>query len=141
MNELRVKHLQMIQVVINRLAGNSFALKGWSIVIVSALFALSAKDANERYAILALLPALCFWGLDAYYLRQEILFRAFYEAVRHEMEQGEDQQSIPPFSLDTTPVTRNVDPWCKVVWSPTISWLHGPIVLAAFIVILISLFY
>jgi predicted membrane channel-forming protein YqfA (hemolysin III family) len=60
MNEPRIKHLEMIQVVINRLAGNSFMLKSWSITVVSALMALAAKDANARYALLALFPALCF---------------------------------------------------------------------------------
>ena len=34
------KHLELIQGVINRLSTNSFLLKGWSVVLVSALFAL-----------------------------------------------------------------------------------------------------
>ena len=36
----REKHLELIQGVINRMASNSFQLKGWSVVLVSALFAL-----------------------------------------------------------------------------------------------------
>ena len=42
----REKHLELIQGVINRMAGNSFHLKGWSVVLVSALFALAASNAK-----------------------------------------------------------------------------------------------
>ncbi len=40
--EAKLKHLEMIQGVVNRMASNSFQLKGWSVVLVSALFALAA---------------------------------------------------------------------------------------------------
>ena len=40
----KIKHLEMIQGVINRMASNSFLLKGWTVVLVSALFALAAND-------------------------------------------------------------------------------------------------
>lgn len=40
----KVKHLEFIQGVVNRLSTDSFLLKGWSVVLVSALFALSASQ-------------------------------------------------------------------------------------------------
>jgi len=36
--EKKLKHLEMLQGVINRMANNSFLLKGWSVVLISALF-------------------------------------------------------------------------------------------------------
>ena len=36
--ENKQKHLELIQGVINRLSSNSFLLKGWSVVLISALF-------------------------------------------------------------------------------------------------------
>ena len=33
--EKKIKHLEMIQGVINRMAGNSFALKGWSVTLIA----------------------------------------------------------------------------------------------------------
>ena len=45
--ENKLKHLEMIQGIINRMASNSFALKGWSVTLVAGIFALSSKDANE----------------------------------------------------------------------------------------------
>ncbi len=71
----KIAHLEMIQGVVNRLAHSSALLKGWSVVLVAALFALAAKDSAKHFALLAFLPAVVFWGLDGYYLWQERLFR------------------------------------------------------------------
>ncbi|MDD6396000.1 MAG: hypothetical protein PUB37_07480 [Firmicutes bacterium] len=82
MTEHKVQHLEMIQGVINRMAGNSFALKGWAVTLVAGIFTLSSKDADKLYFLVAYIPILVFWGLDAYYLLQERLFRALYNKVR-----------------------------------------------------------
>ena len=125
MDEQTVKHLELIQGVVNRLANNSFAFKAWAIVLVAAVFAFAADDGDPIFLLVALIPALAFWGLDAYYLRQERLFRALYDAVRKgEAGAGEDG----PFSMNTTPVGDRVASWWGVVCSQTIAWLYGPIV-------------
>ena len=49
----KLKHLDFIQGVINRLSTNSFLLKGWSVVLVSALFALTASNSNSAFIFLA----------------------------------------------------------------------------------------
>ena len=132
MDEVRVKHLEMVQAVINRLAGNSFTLKGWSITLVSALLALSAKELNWYYAVIALVTAMSFWGLDAYYLRQERLFRALYEAIR---DPGAGPV-IPSFSMNTAPIQDRVVCWFQVFWSKTLFSLHGSIVVVIVAVII-----
>ena len=125
MNDDRVKHLELIQGVINRLAGNSFAMKGWAVILVSAVFALAAKHGAPWYLLVALLPASAFWGLDGYYLRQERLFRKLYDGVRKgESSKGDDG----PFSMDTSPYVGQVPTWWGTCWSKTIAWLYGPIV-------------
>ena len=45
-------HLEMIQGVVNRMANNSFLLKGWSVALVSAMFALGAHQADIRFVAL-----------------------------------------------------------------------------------------
>ena len=80
--ENKLKHLEMIQGIINRMASNSFALKGWSVTLVAGIFALSSKDANEIYFLIAYIPIVTFWFLDAYYLLQERLFRTLYGKIR-----------------------------------------------------------
>ena len=80
--ESKLKHLKMIQAVINRMAHNSFLLKGWSVILTAALFVLAANDAKPQFILVALFPALMLWGLDGYFLWQERLFRALYDRVR-----------------------------------------------------------
>lgn len=76
------KHLEFLQAAINRMAGNLFLLKGWTVTLIAALFALAAKDANPLYAAIAYFPLFVFWTLDGYFLSQERCFRALYDHVR-----------------------------------------------------------
>lgn len=75
-------HLEMIQGVINRMAGNSFLLKGWAVTLVVGLFALDISKTNISFAKIAFLPIVLFWVLDGYFLYQERLSRDLYDAVR-----------------------------------------------------------
>lgn len=81
-NENKLKHLEMIQGIINRMASNSFALKGWAVTLVAGIFALASKDSDKIYFLIAYVPIVVFWFLDSYYLLQERLFRSLYGKVR-----------------------------------------------------------
>src|ERR1700730_16424489 len=96
--EKKIKHLEMIQGVINRMANNSFLLKGWCVTLLSALIALAAKDHDKRFILVGYYPIIMFWILDAYFLWQERLFRKLYDKVR---ALNEDQID---FSMDTSPL-------------------------------------
>lgn len=80
--EKKIKHLEMIQAIIKRMASNSFMLKGWAVTLVTGIFVLSGKDNDKIYYLVAYIPIIVFWFLDAYYLRQERLYRSLYEKVR-----------------------------------------------------------
>ena len=80
--EARFKHLEFIQGVINRLATDSFRMKGWAVVLVSALLVLLAREGRIEFAYIGFVPVLVFWGLDGYFLWQERLFRDLYDHVR-----------------------------------------------------------
>ncbi len=56
-NDYRIAHLNMIQEVIKRMAGNAFLVKGWSITLVSALIALSITSKRTEIAYLAVVPS------------------------------------------------------------------------------------
>ncbi len=124
-------HLEMIQGVINRLSNNSFLLKGWSVILVSGLFALAAKDSNQLFIYLAYFPVISFWFLDGYFLRQERLFRALFDHVRRL-----DQKEID-YSMDISIVKEKVKSWFEIVLSKTLIIFHGTIVVAIFLVMLI----
>jgi len=130
--EAKLKHLDMIQGVINRMANNSFLLKGWSVVLVSALFALAAKDSNKLYIYLAYFPTIAFWVLDGYFLWQEKLYRKLYDKVRNT-----DDSKID-FSMDTSSLIKQVSTWSEVVFSKTLSIFHGVIVLTILLVMWIA---
>jgi hypothetical protein len=77
MNEKKLKHLEFIQNIITRMNANSFAIKGWSVTLVSALFALAADKADMKFILVALLPVAVFWILDGFFLSQEKQYRNF----------------------------------------------------------------
>ena len=80
----RVAHLQMIQSVIARMAGNSFSLRTLAVTLTTGLIALlgSINQPKPLYAVAALLPLLVFWLLDARYLQLERMYRRLYDDVR-----------------------------------------------------------
>lgn len=78
-DELHIKRLEVLQNIIARMAQNSFAIKGWAVAVMTALLAFNGKETERWFAVYALYPALAFWGLDAYYLMQERLFRELSE--------------------------------------------------------------
>ena len=121
-------HLEMIQGIINRLSQNSFMLKGWVVVLVSALFALAAKDSNIQLIYLAWFPALAFWGLDGYFLQQERQYRQLYDHIRMLPEESID------YSMDTTISSIKIDSWWRVTFSKTLLIFHGIIIASIFIV-------
>ena len=123
-------HLEMIQNVINRLSQNSFLLKGWSIVLVSALLALTAKDSNAFFIYISYFPAISFWGLDGYFLHQERMFRKLYDHVR------KLEETTISFSMDTSIIKDQVASWLSVTFSKTIIVFHGSIFITILLIVL-----
>ena len=126
------KHLDYIQNTINRMSHNSFLIKGWTITFVSLLFILAINNSNYLFLILSLLPLICFWGLDTYYLRQERLFRKLYDAVRN----GNIKE---PFTMNTSFVKKSVDNWFLTLFSPTIVATYFPIMFINLVLQILSI--
>lgn len=95
--ENKRKHLEFIQNIISRMAGNLFFLRGWTITLIGALLALFYKG-NSSYYIIYFLIILIFvlWILDGYFVSQERLFRDLYDHVRKLKEEQID------FSMKTS---------------------------------------
>lgn len=126
-SDQRVKHLELVQAVVTRLGQNSFTVRGWSVTVVSVLFALIAsKDAPPAAALITLVPTLVFWGLDAYYLRQERLFRKLYNALADEI--ASNTATVPVFSMNIGPYLDTAPNWANTLFSRTV--LPIPVVLA-----------
>ena len=74
--ENKIKHLEMIENIIERMAKNSFQLKAWAMTLVTVVGALGAKEADKRFMLLAFVPIIGFWLLDAFYVQQERRYKA-----------------------------------------------------------------
>lgn len=129
----KLKHLELIQGVINRFSTNSFLLKGWSVVLVSALFALSASDSKVSFILLAYIPTIVFWGLDGYFLSVERLYRKLYDQVR--VKENDDID----FSMDTSSLNEKDHPWASATLSKTLVPFYGSLLCSIIIVMFIQM--
>lgn len=132
--EKKLKHLEMIQGVINRMAHCSFLLKGWSVILVSGLFALAAKEANQLFVYLTYLPVIAFWILDGYYLYQERLYRKLYGHVR------KIDASDIDFDMNATGF-KDEDgcTWVGSIISKTMFLFHGILILTVIVVMFVCI--
>jgi hypothetical protein len=129
--ENKRKHLEFIQSVITRMAGNLFFLRGWTITLVTGLFALSAtKGTSDTYIILAYFLLAIFWILDGYFLSQERRFRCLYDDVRKLEEKDID------FSMKTSNYAGEwQNQWWGSMLSSTLLCFYVPLALAMLIVL------
>jgi hypothetical protein len=134
----QIKHMEMIQGVVSRLAGNSFLIKGWALTLTGAFLGFAVNKSSSGLAAAALIPIVLFWALDSYYLRVERLFRALFEEVR-----TSSAQSADPFFMGATSdefVKRAPDhakSWRKVLFRGTAVGFYGLLVIAALLLVVI----
>ena len=132
MNAEAVKHLEFIQGVIGRMNTNSFLIKGWSVTLVAALFALAAKDANVMFAVVAYLPIVLFWLLDGFYLSQERQYRALFKDIAASGGAG-----APAFQMDASGRGGANATWPRGVLAGTVATFYGALVAVTLVVMLV----
>jgi hypothetical protein len=126
--ENKMKHLEFIQAVITRMNTNSFMIKGWAVTLISALFALAAKDANQKYVIVAYIPLGMFWVLDGFFLCQERQYRKLYDKVRRLSESRID------FSMNATEFNNEDRTWFNGIISKTLYPFYGTLLAITIVV-------
>lgn len=117
--ENKHKHLEFLQNVITRMNSNSFLIKGWTITLVSALFALAAKDANVNYVLVSYIAIPVFWLLDGFYISQERQYRDLYKEVAAKSENDIN------FSMDASGYCKGDRTWLAGVFSKTLIPFYG----------------
>lgn len=81
-NEVLLKEIDLVQNCINRMAQNSFMVKGWLITLLTVVIALLPQSINLRIlCVVGLVIIICFWYLDAFFLKTERLYRWKYEWI------------------------------------------------------------
>lgn len=131
MNESKHKHLEFIQNVISRMNSNSFLIKGWSITLVSALFALAAKDSNINYVLISYIVLPVFWVLDGFFIATERAYRDLYSEVCIK------EESDINFSMDASKFVKGQNTWLSGVFSKTLIPFYGISITATLIVMLL----
>jgi hypothetical protein len=132
MTDIKIKHLDYIQQTITRMATVSFQVKAWNIGLVTAILAFAAKDRDASFLWVALLPAVMLWFLDSFFLRQERLYRALYDAVRT------DDPTIDDLSMNTHSFVHK--PFVQrltVMFSETLLCFHGTVLAVVVVAMLL----
>ena len=131
-DDKEIKHLEMIESVIERMGQNSFALKGWTMTLVVAICAFSAAGTERKFALVAIAPIIAFWFLDSFYLQKERKYRELYKNVTaHKAE---------PFNMDISNITGNKTAFIKCLFSVT-EWLFYLVFIIAIIAVFIWLMF
>ena len=81
MNTDQIKHLEFIQNVITRHNTNSFMIKGWTITITAALFALAGTIKEPFVALISIFPICIFGYLDSIFLSNERCYRTLFDCA------------------------------------------------------------
>ena len=126
------KEIDLIQSCISKMANNSFLIKGWLITLISIVVALSYDKIN--FSIIAgilIIIVLCFWYLDAFFLRAERLYIKLYEWVVMERPKGNREKL---YDLNLNRFNDCVDSIGKIMISETLRVFYCiPVLLIIFL--------
>lgn len=143
LKEFMLKEIEIIQDIIKRMAYNSFLIKGWTITLVVGILLL--KGPGTYQILLTFIPLIAFWYLDAYFLRQERLFRKLYKwVVTHRLNTDESLFDMSTGSRSDENFEKDVDSILRTMFCNTIDkktntlrWFYGPMAIAVIIYLII----
>jgi hypothetical protein len=108
-------------------------IKGWVITLVSALFALAAKDANKLYILIVYIPIPMFWLVDGFYLSKERQFRELYKKVA-----GTNEKDID-YLMNIVEYYKGRNTWLRASFSSTLLPFYGSLLAVTLIVMFVIL--
>lgn len=117
------KEIDLVQGCISRMAKNSFLLKGWAISLIAVILAIIPEKINpiQVSAILASI-ILCFWYLDAFFLRTEKMYIELYNWIIVERLNGNAEKL---YDLNAKRFEEKVASIFSVMTSKTLRWFYG----------------
>lgn len=118
--DMRLKHLEMVQSIIARIANYGATLKNYSLTLTTAICGFSITLQRPSVAILALLPVVLFATLDVQYLRTERRFRALFDKIRLE-----DWSTQTDARVDIKDIPG--EHYCKLFFSWSIVYFYLPL--------------
>jgi len=131
LKEYMLKEIDIIQDIIKRMAFNSFMIKGWTITLVVVTLLLKGTEKSQVW--IAFIPLVVFWFLDAYFLRQERMYRILYDWVINNRLKTEEHL----FDMKTRRFENEVQSIPRIMFSITLGWFYGSIAILVIIYALI----
>ena len=128
--EAKLKHLEFIQNVIDRLSTSAFLFKGWAITIAAGLAAVVSLGTKRDLIVVAIIATALFWLIDAFYLSVERCYRDLYEEVA----------KASPDSIDFSMKLKhpvNARRWLSAAFSRVLIPFYGAILVANIVTILV----
>lgn len=129
--DLRVKHLEMIQGIIDRMSSHGATLKNYCITLTTAVAGFAVTIDKPAAGLLGLIPVAIFALLDTQYLRVERRFRTLFDRVR-----TEDWDTLPTFEVNST--NAPAVPYGRVLGSWSIFVFYAPLALAVIAAVIIT---
>ncbi len=132
LKEYMLKEIEIIQDIIKRLDSHQFMLKGWAITLVVVTLLLKG---NENQVLIAFIPLLVFWFLDAHFLRIERMYRKMYEwIISNRLKTNEHLLDMDAYRFE-----EEVESTPQVMVSITLRWFYGSIAVLIIIYALLLL--
>ena len=134
------KEIDLIQGIINRMAHNSFLLKGWTITIIVAVLALTndtlVTNDITYFSLILLIPLIVFWYLDAFFLHKERCYIKLYDWVIENRMKTEEFQ----YNLNYRRFEKEVESIAKIMRSDTLLTFYGITALILLFITVYNLF-
>jgi len=127
--DLRVKHLEMVQGLVTRMAGYGASFKSYCITVTTAVVGFAFTLHRPAVAALALLPVIAFGVADVQYLRVERRFRDVFNLVREE-----SWDLIPSFDINLQNAPAQSFLSAATSWS--IVWFYAPLAVGVVLAVL-----
>jgi len=102
------------------MAFNSFLIKGWTIILVAVTLLLKG---SKYQVLIAFIPLIVFWFLDAYFLWQERLYRRLYNWVIQNRMQTDEFL----FDMNAYRFRKEEQSKLRIMFSLTLGWFYGSI--------------
>lgn len=135
-NQELYKEIDLIQGCINRMAKNSFMVKGWALTIFAGVIAISKTEVINNLWLLVctiLIPYTAFWLLDAFFLHTERKYCKMYTWILQERKKGNTE-----YQYDLNPTRFNKDVGCMShsFFSKTLLLFYGiPVIVIILLII------
>jgi hypothetical protein len=128
-----MKEADIIQAIIKRKSDHSFLIKGWTVTLIVATLIFQGE---KHHILIAFIPLIAFWFLDAHYLQKIKMYKALYKWVI-ENRMKTDEQMLDININDR--FRESIPSRPTLMFSEKLIWFYGSLVVLTLIYCLAGL--